>query len=322
MRPRFAVLAVVLALGFPAHSTASGPEIDSPPASSDSTAASAVSIQLQRDSTLTAVRVEPLSDFVRVIHADGTEEYLPNHRIRWIRDAKGRDKTSLVLDRGKSFGEVPITVRYAATRASRTLRGRPLPIKKTFPVIQIGVFARLDREGDQTTGLPPTERANRFSEHPASLVVDLGGMKNVSQRWAIGASFCYAGDEDFERVGTKVRFRRWLGSDVAIDMAPGILFSGPEAGGEYLPGVVGELGVSFGDWMSVTGQVETAGRKYSYGYLQPTPYGYSWSTRETSHTEVSWYLGGKFGGEAAMVAFFGSLLLGMILTTGDVHAGL
>ena len=309
MWPRFAVLAAVLALGFPSKSTASMPEIDSPAASPDSIATpQELNVGLERDSTVTAVRVEPSSDFVRVIQADGTEEYIPNHRIRWIRDAEGRDKTSLVLDRGKSFGEVPITIGYAPPRAPRTLRGRPLPIKKAFPVIQVGVLARLDGEGA------------RFSEHLASLVVDLGGMKNVSQRWAVGASFCYAGDGDYNRFGTKVRFRRWLGSDVAIDMAPGILFSATRQGAsEYLPGLVGELGISFSDWVSVTGQVETAGRKRYYYALSSSGYGYEYGTplREATRTEVSWYLGGKFGGEAAMIAFFGSLLVGLVLVSGE-----
>ena len=325
MRPRVAVLVVVfaavlaavLALGFPSQSTASVPKtLDSPGSevsTPDSVAPprpepSTVRIHLERDSTIDVARVEPLSDFVRVIHADGTEEYLPNQRIRWIRDAGGRDRTSQVLDRGKSIGDVPISIRYRADRrSSRSLRGSPLPMEKFFPVIQAGLLARLDREH----GPSP-------SVHPISLAFDLGAMKNVTRRWGVGGSLYFVGDEDFSRFGAKVRFRRWLGSAVAIDAAPGLLFvEDPDrAGSQFLPGFVGELGVSFGDWISVTGQMEAAVRRHDFAYILPTsPYGF-YGIQKVERTEVSWYLGGKFGGEAAIGATFGTLLLGIVLLSG------
>jgi hypothetical protein len=85
----------------------------------------------------------------------------------------------------------------------------------------------------------------------------------------------------------------------------------------FLPGFVGELGISFGDWMSVTAQMEAARREQRFYYFNPTPpYGGYVASRRVENTEVSWYLGGKFGGEAAILAFFGTLLMGMILVSG------
>jgi|SRR6266853_4156166 len=133
MRPRLLVLTALLALLLPAHSTASGTgSLDSSPPPT-----LLVSVQLERDSTLTVARVEPSSlGIVRVIHEDGSQEFVANHRIRWIRDAEGRDRTSYVLDRGKSLGEAPVSIRYSAQRRGRTLRGSPLPTRKSFPVIR------------------------------------------------------------------------------------------------------------------------------------------------------------------------------------------
>ncbi len=301
MRPRVLVLTALLALGFPAHSTASDTgSLDSSPPPTP-----LVSVQLERDSTLIVTRVEPSSlGIVRVIHEDGSEEFVANHRIRWIRDADGRDRTSYVLDRGKSLGEAPVSIRYASRRASRTLRGSPLPTRKSFPVIQAGLLARLDRDQDHP------------SDHPVSLMLDLGGMKNVTERWSAGWSLCFAGDEDFSRLGTKVRFRRWLGPAIAIDAAPGILFAKDISsyGSHYLPGFVGELGVSFGDWVSVTAQMEASRRERYYFYRQEG--WFEGASRLEGRTEVSWYFGGKFGGEAAIVGTFGTLLLAMILAGG------
>jgi len=145
-------------------------------------------------------------------------------------------------------------------------------------------------------------------------------MKNVTKRWSVGGSFFFAGDEDFSRLGTKVRFRRWLGSSVAIDAAPGLLFAKDIDlnQGPFLPGFVGELGISFGDWMSVTAQMEAARREHRFYYFESTrPYGYFEGSRRSESTEVSWYLGGKFGGEAAILAFFGTLLMGTVIVSGS-----
>jgi hypothetical protein len=306
MWPRFAILAALLVFGLPSQSTASVPEsLDSatPPARS-------VTVQVDGDSTLTVARVEPSSlGFVRVIHTDGSEEYVANHKIRWIRDAEGRDRTSQILDRGKSLGDAPVSIRYAAQRRARTLRGSPLSVRKSFPIVQAGLLARLDRDQAHP------------SDHPVSLVIDVGAMKNVTKHWGVGGSFFFAGDEDFSRLGAKVRFRRWLGSSVAIDAAPGLLFAKDIDlnQGPFHPGFVGELGISLGDWMSVTAQMEAARREHRFYSFNPTPpYGYYERPRRSENTEVSWYLGGKFGGEAAIVAFFGTLLLGMVMVSGPL----
>jgi len=302
MRPRVLVLTALLALGFPANSTASDTESLGLTASPTPL----VSVQLERDSTLTVARLEPSSlGIVRVIHADGFEEFVANHRIRWIRDAEGRDRTSYVLDRGKSLGVAPVSIRFAMRGRSRSLRGRPLPVKGAFPVIQVGVLARLD----------PDRRHS--DEHPATLAIDFGAIKNVSKRWGAGASLFYAGDGSYSRYGAKVRFRRWLGPLVAIDAAPGILFA-EEAGRSSAPthpGFVGELGLSLGDWISVTGQMEVVGFEERYYAFAPLPYNEAWpSSRRGS--EVSWYLGTKLGGEAALGTFIAAFLLGAILVHG------
>lgn len=320
MRPGVAVLVALLALalGFPAPSSASVPEFDSPDASSPDSAAApqpeppALTIQLQPDITVTAMRVEPSSDFLRVIHADGTDEYLPNHRIRWIRDAKGRDCTDRVLNFGKSVGDRPLSIRYRVDRrSSRSLRGSPLPRQSVFPVIQAGLLLRLDQEQGRSS-----------NDHLLSLAFDVGAIKNVTERWGAGGSLYFAGDRDFSRFGAKVRFRRWLGPAISVDAAPGLLFvvDPNRFGNKYLPGFVGELGMSFGDWVSLTGQMEAAVRgDREYGYYDPTPlFGGTYTTRRAG-TEVSWYLGGKFGGEAALGATFGTLLVGVVLA-GAVSA--
>lgn len=61
--------------------------------------------------------------------------------------------------------------------------------------------------------------------------------------------------------------------------------------------------------MAITGQLETT-RTRDYAY---STYDGSWYLE--SRTEVSWYVGAKFGGEFAIGAFVGALAIAGI--TGD-----
>jgi len=149
------------------------------------------------------------------------------------------------------------------------------------------------------------------------VAIDLGAIRNVSKHWGAGASVFLAGDDHSNRLGAKLRLRRWLGSTIALDAAPGIIFANQDGASQAiaLPGFVGELGLSLGDWVSVSGQVEAvrfAQRQYLYA---PLPYNESGAGLRRE-SEVSWYLGAKLGGEAAMGTFVGALVLGVLVLSG------
>jgi hypothetical protein len=165
-------------------------------------------------------------------------------------------------------------------------RGRPLPIKKGFPLIQAGVLGRLNDRGQEAT---------------EAFAMDLGGMKNLSPRHALGMTLGLVADTDYTRIGLKPRYRRWLGRTFSLDVAPGIFLpidaeTGPN---HHSPGFVGELSLSAGDWVSLTGLVEVVEKERPV-YSDEIPAG--------SDTQTSYYLGAKAGGEAGIVT---AILMGL-----------
>ena len=136
----------------------------------------------------------------------------------------------------------------------------------------------------------------------AMVTIDVGAMKNLGQRTAVGGSAYFGFDPDQTRLGAKARFRYWLSRSLAIDVAPGFIAGGTgvDAGRSYsYPGLVGELSFSMGDWMVVTGQVETRSvtetrQNFAVdsGGSPRSPY----TSQPPENTYTSWSLGAKFGG--------------------------
>lgn len=266
-----------------------------------------------KEATLIAVRAEPWPQgFVKVTLPDGEAMFIAEQRILQIRDPAGGDLTNRVLEDRERVEAEGLAVRYKPTNPSvPTLRGHPKPERNWFPVIQAGALVQLDQ--DEVAG----------EESGGTMVIDLGAMQNVGDRGAIGGSVYFGLDPDRSRVGAKLRYRRWLTNSLSIDAAPGFVIGGTtQNGNRYYtyPGLVGELGLSLGDRVTVTGQVETRRvtrreniARFSGGYPSP-----SYQPAEEK-TEVSWYLGAKLGGEFSLPGLLLSAIVVGALSTDRVQ---
>jgi hypothetical protein len=262
---------------------------------------STFTILLDDGTTVLAARVEPWPmEFVRATLPDGSEQMISQHKVDSIEDESGHDWTKTVLQGVKSVGEAPPQSSSPPNGPKTpTLRGMPLPWKKSFPVIQVGLLVRPD-------GVKAYRR-------DASLwAMDFGGMQNINPHYSIGGSFYLAFGDDLYHFGAKLRVRRWLGKTVSLDLAPGIFAAdGYNSGNLLEPGYVGEASLSLGDWLLLTGQVEVLSRRtltYYGGYFEPAV-----SIGKT--TDTAWYLGGKVGGGPAIPIF----LVALIATLSEVH---
>lgn len=172
------------------------------------------------------------------------------------------------------------------------LRGSPLPTRKIFPVIQLGVLVPLGKDSDEYDYRSPAN------------ILEAGAIVNLSKSYGVGASFFYSDDGEYTRTGVKARMRRWLSSIVALDVAPGVVLSerNPRFSTFRAPGFVGELAVSFGDVLSIMGQIESMPVE-SYVVKEDD----NWYLEKS--TEVAWYFGTKVGGEFAVGGMVAAFLL-------------
>jgi hypothetical protein len=257
-----------------------------------------------------AARAEPWPQgFVKMTIPGEDDRFIAAQRIKRITSADGSDWTSRVLNDRESVEDAALEVCYAEQNTGLlNLRGRPRPEREWFPVIQASFLVPLVQNevgGEESVGV---------------IAIDLGTMKNVGQMTAFGASVYLGADADRTRFGTKLRLRRWLSRSAAVDVAPGLVMLGTSNAGSptySYPGLVGELSVSFEDGVALTGQVETRRvqqstnvARNSSGYWEELPL-------TPEDTEVSWYLGAKFGGEFSLPGLLVSAIVVGALSEGS-----
>jgi hypothetical protein len=140
-------------------------------------------------------------------------------------------------------------------------RGRPLAECDGFWITEFTVAKPLSNSGDEIDRLP-------------LFTWELGGMKNVGPRSALGATLLLEQSGlGYQRTGLAPRFRYWVTPDLPIDLS----------GGLTTKGWLGRAGVSFGDYLGASLQAE--------GHANP------WGNRTTT-----WYLGGRLGAGPGLVA--------------------
>lgn len=256
-----------------------------------------------------AARAEPWPQgFVKMTLPGGDAKYIAAQRISKITAQDGADWTNRVLEDRRSVEDGALEVCYAEQNSSfPSLRGRPLPERDWFPVIQAGFLVPLN----------PSDVA--AEEGVGTIAVDLGAMRNVNQTTAAGVSVYLAADAVQSRGGAKLRLRRWLTRTVAIDVAPGVVVTGTTEE-DYMtysyPGLVGELSLSFADGVALTGQVETRKVTHRSHYALNSSGIWEAFPPAPEETEVSWYLGAKFGGEFSLPGLLVSALIVSGLNVG------
>jgi hypothetical protein len=264
---------LLLASAFPAYAADVLPVLDT--AVADSARPPAILIlTLDKDEEVVAVKVEPRAlGYVRAIRPDGQRVDVPVHRIRSIRDLDGEDWTRHVLEGREVVGDATGTPAPPPGRGS-WLNPRPLPDARWFPLLQFGLAARVD------AGSPLYETGSAYG------LGDIGVMRNMNERVALGGGL-YVGADDYRvRLGPKARIKYWISQDVSVDFAPGILLAGDDKwGGEGdFPGAVAEVSLSVHEVL-LTAEVETV----------PIQEG------DVRDHDTSWYMGGKLAGVPGVI---------------------
>ena len=227
-------------------------------------------------------------DYVRIIDGGGSTRYVPTYRVLAVMDTSGVDVTNRILEECKSVGTAPPEL--------RPWRPPPRPRSPLSGFIANG--AVLVRTG----AFDP----NRVGS--VRLQVDLGGMAQVGDRYGLGATLFYAGDDEIMDFGIKARARRLLGHSFMVDLAPGAILGTDTQRSTHtsVPAFVCEADVTFKGWLSLTGQVEARDWKYTTYSWAPGPapwpdYNVGYTTQE-SERDVAWYVGLKLGGKGGIPA--------------------
>jgi hypothetical protein len=140
---------------------------------------------------------------------------------------------------------------------------------------------------------------------------ELGIMRNLTRRLAVGLTpfitLAFYDDRGiiYGRGGIRPRFRFWLGGDIALDLAPGIVVYAGE-GFLETPPFSGLAAISIGDWVTITGQVE---------FVKWDDTVYDWTVDDYVRVRgdsVCGYAGIRFGSYAGAAASAGVLLISSV----------
>jgi hypothetical protein len=135
-----------------------------------------------------------------------------------------------------------------AAEGKACFQPRALPVCRSFWVTEFGVQLFLS----QPPGINDQRRVMATWE--------LGWMKNRSTGDAVGASVFLSTNDNAMRSGVRARYRRWLGSESAVDVSPALIVfqSNDDLETRARLGAALQAGVTFHDWIGLTSQVEAA----------------------------------------------------------------
>lgn len=128
-------------------------------------------------------------------------------------------------------------------QAQVCFRGHPSPRCEGFAILEFTAGAR-----GNTQAIEP-----RFREpNPVYVSWSGGYLHNLGDRSALGAAFKLAADDDGNRYGPVLRYRRWLGPTWSIDFAPGMMVGGEDnVEGRQFPSVMFDVALNWGDRIGV-----------------------------------------------------------------------
>ncbi len=186
-----------------------------------------------------------------------------------------------------------ISCTFLSANAQHCFRGKPLPQCKTFWITEFGYSHRLDRQSNADF---------YFTWEP-------GLMRNVGRQTALGATLFLGADEDGHRFGLKPRYRRWLNNSVSFDLGAGVLLGGENNFFNHrFPGLTSHVGLSFGDWLALTGHLEIfrfENRRFGI-----------------KETDFAWYVGAKLGSYPGLIGSAAAPIVYLLLSAALGNIGL
>jgi hypothetical protein len=125
-------------------------------------------------------------------------------------------------------------------QAQICFRGHPQPRCNGFTVLEFTFGAR-------SSGL-----AQYSDGTPFYAAWSVGYLHNLNAGAAVGAAFKVSANDDGSRWGPVIRYRRWLGPSLSLDLAPG-LFLGGDNGAlpSKFPSLTADVAINWGDRVSM-----------------------------------------------------------------------
>jgi len=263
--------------------------------------AAPIRVILDEGDTLRATSIKPASfQTLAVTLEDSSIRHIPSARVRTVLDSEDRDRTSLVLEDRRSLPLSPAEARQLTLDKSERhhticWRGQPRAYCGGFVLTEFGALVRLD------------EYPYRGSDSRLAFTFDLGYMKNISDREAVGLTGYALLSDPTTRLGVRARYRRWIKRRLSVDVTPGIILGGEDNAIEYAPpGFVLGAAINAGDLFSVTVDAEYARNR---DLVHDTP-PLEWNDR----SDVAWRAGARLGSGLGLLGAAG--LFGLILYIG------
>lgn len=162
-----------------------------------------------------------------------------------------------------------------ATATARPVRkfcfqGRPMDRCRAFALLELTSHSQMLGSKLDSPATPPGFGYNRWDHNALSthFVVDIGAMKNLDARTAVGATLTAgaldAGGKLANISGATVRYRRWLTPSVSVDAGTGILRMPVGVVVQTVrenvlrPALVADVRLGFRDLLSATGRFMVA----------------------------------------------------------------
>lgn len=278
--------------------TATAAEGDSAAAASDSlgpdsSSVAPLRVHLEGGYVLSASRVTALPNgLLRIVGADGSTRHVSLARVKRIEDENGNDRFLEVMDSGKTLrqGSPPPPVQARRPKRWRTFQFEPAPRSECggFMVTEVEWLRRV-------------EGASHVSGDAWYERLDLGAMRNMGPRIALGGTAFLHGSANQGQLGLEARWRYWVSRQVGLDVAPGVIFlseqsSGPDFRG---PGVVARIGVTAADIVGLSVQITSV-------RFRPDPYRARPAYERSVSVGLLW--GSYCGVSAALVSLVGSAI--------------
>lgn len=172
----------------------------------------------------------------------------------------------------------------AAQASPGCFRGRPLPTCGSFWITEAAY-------GIRVSPAPGPYESSEGDRLTASL--DLGGMKNIDSRFAIGGSVA-VGAIGGLYLAAKPRVRYWVSRDLTADFAPGIVLTGLNGS----PRFTADLSLMYQDKIGITTQTFV---------LRSDVYDPAY-TSVTARTRVTTYAGLRLGSKLGVLGAAGDAI--------------
>ena len=161
-------------------------------------------------------------------------------------------------------------------------KGAPAPSCRMFAIVEAGLT------------YPISQPDFIGNENRPCLTIDIGLMRNVGKRSALGLTGYFSAHESTVRQGIRVRYRHWLGHRLALDISPVGLFAGKaENIDRRSTGFISSVALNVNDLMAVT--VGLVAERYSSDYYDNSSS--KWKSVHSSGTSLyAGLTGGTYAG--------------------------